>query len=281
MKRTTGYIVLALAAVLAMGLMAGCSSQPAASSSTGGASFSAEGQSQDELTAELKDAIANAPAYKSVTITVDEETVATNDPEPLKSSTVYKFDASGDKLKTSAAAEMGNIVLQYYSDGDDAVCVTDVDVYSGTTSQFDEPFFAGAEAYMKSTIGDLNTLVDCAATVEKMETNGLVSYAMTLDPEKYIASDEILTTLSESGSPVTEASLTITFDEDGSIGAIDKKDTFEDSTITRTLVFSDYDSTVIDPMPEATKTFEEMNADMQAKLDAFAAQVDSEESASK
>ena len=34
------------------------------------------------------------------------------------------------------------------------------------------------------------------------------------------------------------------------------------------IAFSDFDSTVIDPMPEAEKTYEEMEADIEAKYEA-------------
>ena len=43
------------------------------------------------------------------------------------------------------------------------------------------------------------------------------------------------------------------------------------------LLFSDYDSTVIDPMPAADKTYEDMEDDMQEKLDAFEEELESDE----
>ena len=281
MKRTTMYIVLALAAALAMGLMAGCSSQPASSSSAGDSASAATEQTQEQVIAELKDALANVPEYKSVTITEDDEATAVEDSEPIKGTTVYKYDASSDKLKTSMEGTVGDITIAYYTDGDDVVCVTDAGNYAGTTEQFDRSWFTSADALVKDAIGDFDALIDCAATVEKMDAQGLTAYTLTLDPEKYMASDEILTSLAEVGDPVKESLVTFTFNEDGSIGAIDKKDTYEKSTDLTTLVFSDYDSTTVDPLPEATKTYEDMEAEMMAKLDAMDDELTTVEAESK
>lgn len=312
MKRMTLVIVAALAAALAVFAIAGCSSQSASSASTSGSTSAsaASEQSQEEIIAELKGAIANAPAYKSVTITVGESSTVTDkaeaaeddssesaasseaassesaaaddadtEYEAIEAKTVYKFDASGETLKTSMVAEIEGITLQYFTDGDAAVFVSDGPVYSGTTEQFDLAHTNGVETFLVEEIGDLNTLVDCAAEAEKMESNGMTFYLLTLDPEKYIASDEILQIMADAGSPVKEASLTIGFEEDGSIASIDLATTYDDVKVWKGLMFSDYDNTAIDPMPEADKTYEEMEADTQAKLDALAAELEEAESA--
>ena len=66
MRRITVY----LAAALALSAMAGCGKQPEATTSTEApAAEAAAEQTQDEIIAELKDAIATAPSYKSVTVT--------------------------------------------------------------------------------------------------------------------------------------------------------------------------------------------------------------------
>ena len=134
MKRTTICIIAALSAMLAIGAMAGCSSQPASSASASGessASASASEKSPVDILAELKDSLENVPAYKSVTMT-EEMTTWTNEDEDaeesssasaessgaassksaasnptediLEATTIYKFDASGDKMKTSMEA---------------------------------------------------------------------------------------------------------------------------------------------------------------------------------
>lgn len=317
MKRISLYITATIVAALAIVVLAGCNSQPASSTSASAASSisasTTSAQSQDEIIAELKDALANAPAYKSVTVTeslettfmVDDEAAAGDssasaassevsssasatssaaadepsaEPEVIEVKSVYKFDASGDKLKTCMTGEIGDYKIQYFSDGNDAVCVTDGPVYSGTTEQFGMTYAAGVDAYIANEVGDLNALIDCAASVEKMESKGLTFYALMLDSEKYIASDEILTLMAESGTPVKVAFFTIGFEKDGSIASMDLTVTYEKSKNWRGLVFSDYDSTVIDPMPEANKTYEEMEEDMTMKVDALYEGLDTVES---
>ena len=279
MKRVALCVVAALVVVLTVGVMAGCSSQ----------STSTAEQSQDEIIAELKDAISNPPTYKSVTVTEVTESTFENDeaesdgsstsaanseastePDVIEATTVYKFDASGDKLKTSMTAEIGDITLQYFSDGEEAVCVTDGPVYSGTTEQFDMTHFAGVEAYLENTIGDLNTLVDCIDTVTKEQQEDMTVYTLNLDPQKYIDSDETLSILADYGSPVLSAVVTLGFDQEGRIVLADEMTEYELSSNRTTVTLADFDSTVIEPMPEADKTFDEMNADMEAKLDELA-----------
>ena len=284
MKRTTICIAAALAAALAVGALAGCSGQSSsASASASGASESASAstaseQSSEELVAEFKDAAKNVPDYKSVTITAEESSIATDSDtdkdESVTGTTVYKFDETGDVLKTSIDAEVSGIKLKYITEGEAAVFVSDGPVYSGTVEQFDLPSAGGPGAYLDDAIGDLDTLAACAADVEKMESHGLVFYTLTLDPEKYIASDEALKMLADYGSPITEALVTVGFDEDGSICSIDKKIAYSDITAVKNLVFSDYGATTVEDLPEADKTYEEMEADMQEKLDALSDELD-------
>lgn len=257
MKRTIICIVLAFAAALALGAMTGCSSNPKG---------------------ELEEAISNVPVFESVTVNEttravflgDSETAEAGEEsaesESLETTTIYQFDASGDKLKTSMTGQIEDIKIQYYSVGDEAVCVTDGPVYSGTTEQFDMVYFGGFEAYFEDTIGDLNTIVGCADTVSKEQKDGVTIYTLKLDPEKYIQSDEILTMMADYGDPVLEAAYTIGFDQDGRIVSVDEFVAYEQNTTERILTLSDFDCTVIDPMPKADRTYEEMEADMDEKF---------------
>lgn len=343
MKRMTAFIVTALVAVLAVGVMAGCSSQSASSASASSASASSSSsaasapessasvsaaastsastsasaeQSQDPVVAELVEVFAKAPAFKSVTITehittdfkggaeasagdsstsaassaaassestesaaaASSESAAADEAgeelETIDATTVYKFDESGDKLKTSMTAELGDIKLQYFSNGEDAVCVTDGPVYSGTTEQFDQTHFAGAAAYLKEATWDLNDIVGCVATATKSEQDGMTVYELTLDPEKYMASDEILQIMAESGDPILSAVVYIGFDPNGYIVWVDNKTDYKLSTTEKSLSLSDFDSTVIEPMPQADKTYEEMEADIKQKLDAYSEELE-------
>ena len=265
MKHTTICIILAFAAALALVAMTGCN---------------------NNLKGELEDAVSNVPAFESVTVNETTRAVFLGDSETaeadeqsaesdsLETTTIYQFDASGDELKTSMTGQLDDIKIQYYSVGDEAVCVTDGPVYSGTTEQFDMEHFGGFEAYFEDTIGDLNTIVDCADTVSREQKDGVTIYALTLDPDKYIESDEILTMMAEYGDPVIEAACTIGFDQDGRIVSVDEFVAYKQSTSERFLTFSDFDCTVIDPMPKADRTYEEMEADMDEKLAALDEELD-------
>ena len=306
MKRMAMIVAAALVAALAGGMMAGCSSQPASSASgsdSASASASAE-QSQDEVVAELKDALKNLPTFKSVTITEESLSTLTENTEAagaesgeaassesaeaeeadaesssIASKTVYKFDESGDAIRTSMTFEVEDITLQYFTDGDNAVCVTDGPAYAGTTEQFDLPQAAGSEAYLKSATGDLDTIVDCIATVTKSQQDGMTVYELALDPEKRIASDEAFQLLADAGDPILAESIIIGFDEKGYLVWANEKREFKDTTAETNIMLSDFDSTVVDPMPEADKTFEEMQADMDEKYEAFFAELEEEEGA--
>ena len=276
MKRAT-FVASVLSLALATGAMAGCGGQQAASTNepapaettandtaTNG---TAAGQSQEETTAQFVAALAAVPECKSVTVEEEMTTTNAKDGEKLSTKTVYKFDESGDTVKTSAEADVLGVKLVYYTDGDDAVLVTDGPVYSGTTEQFDIAYAGGLGSYLGQIIGEEGTLVECTAKIEKSEAGGMSFYSFTLDPEKYMASDEALSMLKESGSPVKEAVITIGFDEDGSIASVDKKVVYEDVTSVWNLVLSDHNKTTVDPMPEATATYEEMQEAEQMKLD--------------
>lgn len=170
--------------------------------------------------------------------------------------------------------EIDDIAIRYCSDGDDAVCVTDGPVYSGTTEQFDQSHFAGVEAYLEGAVGDLNTIADCVGSVAKEQQDGLTAYTLTLDPEKYMASDEILTMMKEYGDPVVSAVFTLGFDGEGHLASIHEVVEYAKSIADRTYTLSDFDSTTVDPMPAADKTFEEMEADINEKYEALEDELD-------
>ena len=316
MKRIAICVSAALVAALAAGVIAGCSSQPASSasgSSSASASASASAaseQSQDEIIAELKDVIKKVPAFKSVTVTEDSIATVNSDVETagadssasadsseaassesaeaeeanaesdsIASKTVYKFDESGDTIRTSMKSEIEDITLQYFTEGDKAVCVTDGPVYSGTVEQFNLSHAAGSEAYLKSATGDLNTIVDCVATATKSQQDGMTVYELTLDPAKRIASDETFQILADNGDPILSESIIVGFDENGYLVWANEKRAFKVSTLEKNIMLTDFDSTVVDPMPEADKTYEEMEADIDEKYEKFFDEAEKAESA--
>lgn len=272
MKRTATLIATALSLALATGAMVGCGNQQSSTAAEPEASAKATEQTQEELLTEFKEMMERVPVCKSVTVTAEESSVFKNDnDETISSKTVYKFDETGLKPRTSAEAEIGDVKLAYYTEGDDAVYVTDGPVYSGTTEQFGLDFSDGVHTYLKGIIGEPGVLVDCASNVEKTEEDELTLYTLTLDIDKYTATDEALQYWAEAGNPLSDALITVGFNKDGSICSIDKKLEYKDIVALWSLVLSDHDNTVVDPMPAATKTYEEMEADMAEKFEeAFA-----------
>ena len=231
MKRITIF----LTAALALCAMAGCGKQTDTQATTEAPAAEATAeQTQDEIITELKDAVAAVPAYKSVT--ANEKIVSNytgeakegedSGPDTIESVAVYQFDASGDKLKTHMTATVVNETMEYYSDGDDAVFVSDGPIYSGTTEQFGQTHFAGIDAYLNEMIGDFNKLIDCAASVVKEQQGDVTTYTLTLDPRKHMDSDEALKSLEASGDPIQSAIITIGFDSEGRIVQLGKHTVF-------------------------------------------------------
>ena len=286
MRRTTICIAAALTAALSMGAMPGCGNQQTAAPATDVAP--AAQQSQEELVSELKRALANVPKFKSVTVVETTDSVlkddaasadgsgassatdeASTESNSISSMTIYKFDASGDKLKTHMTSTIEDVTLQYYSNGDDAVCVTDGPIYSGKTEQFDSVHFDGFEAYFTDTFGDLTKVVDCVDNLTKEQEQNLTVYTLSLNPQKYIGSDELLALMAESGDPIQEAVFVIKFDQDGHMVSVNSRSEYKQVSAVRNAELSEFDATVVDPMPKADKTYEEMEKDMDAKYDAF------------
>ena len=228
-----------------------------------------------ELIAELKDAIAGRPAHKSVTLTEEvkgsAKAAASDTIEPKF---VYKFDASGEKLRTDMEGEIGGTTFRYCSEGDAVVCVTGGTAYSGTAGQFGLAHFAGIEACLAEKIGDLDAIVECVAAAAKEQQGDLAVYALTLDPEKYMASDDILTAMKEGGNPVSSAAYEFGFDKEGNLvsshGVIEYATVITDGTYT----LSDFDATVVGPMPAADKTFEDLEAAMAEAASKHGGQLD-------
>ena len=285
MKRTTAFVSTALVAVLSVGTVTGCADERAVGpqperETAPAVETTAADRSQDEVVIELKSAISNEPAFKSVTAT--ERAKATfedgsettegasadetsSEPNVLESVSTYQFDASGDKLKTSMTHKIGDMTMQYFSDGDDAVYVADDTVYSGSTEQFGLGHFDGPQAYVESEIGDLNSIVDCAASVDKEQQGEASIYKLTLDVQKYIASDEVLTMMAESGNPVRASTVTLGFDQEGRMVLVGHVLEYDKSITELDIEFTDFDNTVVGPMPKATASYEELLADEEGK----------------
>ena len=285
MKRTI-IVCTALSLALAAGGLVGCGGQSASSEGSEEASAATtqtqEEQSTEELVAEFKQALASIPAYQSATATIEETATVSSDEEsssgdetPL--TTVCKFDASSGTPRSSAEVQLGESLVQYYTEGDSAVLVDDGVAYAGTTEQFDLSYTGLLEDYLAGRIGDLNAIADCAATAQKTEEGGLTLYALDLDPELYIQSDEALQALADAGMAVTEASFVVGFGDDGRIATIDQNVQYTNSSIVVNITISDYDNTTVEALPEATKTFEDYEAYLDASIPEVAEEDDSAE----
>ena len=279
MKRVTMCVAMVLAVMIAVGTLAGCGQKASSGSSPAPSPSSATPeQSKDEVIADLKSTIPATSQIKSVTVNEKTAWTYANDenakPETVQATGVYKFDMSGAEPKESITAEYAGEKLQYFTDSKKDVLVIDGTAYSGTTEQFGTKGYIGFETFVKHAIGDLDTLASCATSAEKAETDGPASYMLTLDPEKYMATDEALTSLKELGFPVKDALLTITLDEKGNVSLLSMIVGFEGSSIEETLEFSDFNSTVVDPTPEATKTYEEMDEGLRMKIQTLMSELD-------
>lgn len=271
MKRSTTLIATALGFALATTPLMGCGSQQAAPAGDQATTEAAQTAvpSHEELVAEFSKAMDSVPECKSITI--DEEMTSTykEDNSQITSKTIYKFDGSGDQLKTSSEIQVDNVKMAYYTDGDQVVFVSDGPVYSGTVEQFELEQANGFGPYLDEVLGEKGMLTNCASNVEKQSKDGLTIYKLTLDVDKYTNADEALKLLTDNGVKLQDAQVTVGFDESGNIVSVDKRYEYDTSVAEWHLVLSDHNKTTVDPMPEATKTYEDLDADTNAKLDAL------------
>lgn len=287
MKRTTTLMAAALSMTLVAGALVGCGGQQSSTSDSTSAATSATtaAQTQEELVAELKKVSADSPEFKSVTVIETDVSTPVGNSESSSESTdeasseesttsdvisgtgIYKFDASGEQLRTSAEVEALGIKETYYTDGENAVRVTDGPIYGGTAEQFSLIQAKGLRDFITSKIGNLDTLTSCLGSIEKTQQDGITTYTLTLDPQKYTDSDEILRLMADTGNPLQEAVVTFNLDQNGNIVSMSSKMSYATVVSETTLSFSDFDNTTVDPMPEATSTYEQMEADIQAKLE--------------
>ena len=266
MKRTTA-LATALSVALMTGALVGCDGQAASSASGSEASTASVSSTtevtpvSDEMVGELMNAIESAPAYTSVTVTTKQSVIFPGNEqgseESVESTAVYKYDLSGEKTRTSVEMEDFGVKLVYYTEGEQAVFVSDGGTYAGTTEEFDLRYTAGAGALLDGVIGERDTLAKCAASLEKEQGGDRTFYTLHLDTAKYTESDKALSMQAEAGHPLKEAQITIGFDADGRLVSLERVLSYDASKDVDSLAFTDYDATVVDPMPAADKTFDD------------------------
>lgn len=276
MKHQTMYLSAALAAALTVGSIMGCgdakTSQQVPAEQ---APVEQTELSQDEILAELKDAYQKASSYKSVTVAqhlvsnpadgngqIKEPTA---DNKTYEENIIYKFDASGEKVKTSAAVDVEGSTVQYVTDGDAGTCTMDGVVYGGEAAEFPATFSGGVDSYLKQAIGDLPKVIECADTASKEQAGDIATYRLALNVEKYSQTSDILKILWESDAPIKGADLAISFDKDARVSGMELTTDYGESISVKTLSFSDYDSTTVEALPKATKTAEDLQKALAAK----------------
>ena len=275
MKRTNIFFVTALSATLALGALAGCGkqAQDQAKEQKEEVQEQVQEQTQEALLKEFEDAATKAPAYKSVTVNEESTAEFTGEseegsgPDSITSKAVYKFDESGEAPKTSSEVSFADIKLKYVTDGDKAVCVTDQGNYAGTADDFALDFAQGFKAYLKKMIGEPKDLVACASEIAKDKQGDDTVWTLKLDPAKYMQTSDVLKMIADSEDPITEETITVTFDKDGNITAMGGKSVFKNDHFSENkLAFSDFDKTTVEALPQADKSFEDYQKDEELKL---------------
>ena len=255
---------LSLALVSSIGL-AGCnspSSQPASNDSSPESQNANEPFHTDlplapevvsELDANLE---STASKYKTVTVTATE---IIDDNFDNAATYVIKFDSSKDKGSASSTLTKDGTTVKEYLDGDNEV----IDYGSGKTYQMtlSEAQSAGAtdlrsaEAFTDGFIGNFDKLSKHASgiDVQKDEMVENPTYALVFNAEELAEASELFGDADE--IPV-EMNVIYTFDASGRVIAISSHwKTASGSMCDRTILFTDYDSTEVDPAPQATKSY--------------------------
>ncbi len=281
------------------------SASAASASASASASQSAETQATTEETvALLKEAMEKAKDFKSVTIThnigVEVDTsklaeassaqsasassasasasaaesassaasdAAAAESQSLKTTTVYKFDQSGETVKSSSSAEFLGSTFKAFLDGDRAVVDFGGDAYAGTVEEMGAQELTSVDSLLKTKVGDFETITSCvsAADVEKQGDNTI--YALVIDAAKYTETDEVEKALAAAGLKKEAFTVSLEFGADGKLVSISLNEKTTNETTQATLSFTDYDATTVDQAPETNKTYADMSAEIQAAVD--------------
>ena len=296
------------AAALIAGALVGCGGQaasssasasPASSSATAPASQSAETKATaEETVAQLKEAMANAKDFKSVTIThkvateVDTSKIqdsasaqsasaspsdsadsaaasdsATSESASLNVSTDYKIDQSGEAVKASSSTNLGGSTFNAFLDGDKAVIEIDGEAYAGTAEEMSVHEMTSVDELLKTKVGDFETIMSCVSAADVAKQGSNTVYALTVDTEKYAQADELEKALADAGLKKELFAVSYEFGADGKLLSVSVFETTSLGTTEATLNFTDYDTTVVDQAPETDKTYADMNADIKAAVD--------------
>lgn len=293
------------------------SASAASASATSPASQSAETKATTEETvAQLKEAMEKAGDFKSVTIThnvaveVDKAQLtvsstaqsgsaqsasasaaesassaaasdAADGNTSINTTTVYKFDQSGDTVKSSSTSEFLDSTFKTFVDGDKAVIDIDGDAYAGGVEEMHAHELASVDNLLKSKVGDFETITSCVSTADVDKQGDNTVYALVIDTEKYTEADETEKALANAGMKKEAFTVSFEFGADGKLLSVSYNETSSFETTQATLKFTDYDATVVEQAPETNKTYADMSAEIQAAVDAINKEQQSDTSQSK
>ena len=230
------------------------------------ASASAESASADSASADSASAAAESADSAAAS------DAATAEDTSFNTSTVYKFDQSGEAMKACSSSEFLGSVFNSYLDGDKAVVEVDGDAYAGTVEEMSVNEMTSVDELLKTKVGDFETIMSCVSAADVSKQGDNTVYALVIDTEKYTEADEIEKALSDAGLKKEAFTVSYEFGADGKLLSISLNEATSFETTQATLSFTDYDATVVDQAPETDKTYADMSAQIQAVVDEIASE---------
>ena len=230
------------------------------------ASASAESASAESASADSASAAAESADSAAAS------DAATAEDTSFNTSTVYKFDQSGEAMKACSSSEFLGSVFNSYLDGDKAVVEVDGDAYAGTVEEMSVNEMTSVDELLKTKVGDFETIMSCVSAADVSKQGDNTVYALVIDTEKYTEADEIEKALSDAGLKKEAFTVSYEFGADGKLLSISLNEATSFETTQATLSFTDYDATVVDQAPETDKTYADMSAQIQAVVDEIASE---------
>ena len=236
------------------------------------ASASAESASAESASADSASAAAESADSAAASDVATASDAATAEDTSFNTSTVYKFDQSGEAMKACSSSEFLGSVFNSYLDGDKAVVEVDGDAYAGTVEEMSVNEMTSVDELLKTKVGDFETIMSCVSAADVSKQGDNTVYALVIDTEKYTEADEIEKALSDAGLKKEAFTVSYEFGADGKLLSISLNEATSFETTQATLSFTDYDATVVDQAPETDKTYADMSAQIQAVVDEIASE---------
>ena len=297
MSKTTRYMATVFVAALLGVFLAGCSSQPAASSASAEASgseasASASAQSAEptteELLAELS-AIKGLEDCTSLTMTMNgemkidmnamiaaagvsasaasadasDEAASEDSQTSIPINSVAKYDMSGDAIKALVTSEAMGMTQDLYINGSDAVVVMGDEAYSATLDELNMSQYADAESLLKSQGGSIDAIKDSITEITKGAQDEGFVYTVKCDPEKFLAlAGTDMSALEQFGDALKIDAVTMYYfvDADGNLSGTDIDMQSKGFTMQMNIVVTDVNATEVPDAPEPTAAYSDFVA---------------------